>query len=446
MNHQTKLALGPVILTLIAGPALSSQAWAAPLDVAATKAAVDAQLDRDYPQLDALYKDLHAHPELGFQEVNTAAKLAKQMRALGFTVTEGVGKTGLVAILKNGEGPSILVRTELDALPMEEKTGLPYASTVKTTWNGKETFVDHSCGHDIHMAAWIGTAKALVALKAQWKGTLVFVAQPSEETVSGAKAMLDDGFIKRFGKPDYGFALHVGPGVAGQVYYKAGVLTSNSDALELTFNGRGGHGSMPAATIDPVMMAARFTVDVQSVISREKDPAAFGVVTIGSIQAGSAGNIIPDKAVLRGTIRTQDAAVRDKILAGVERTAKATAEMAAAPAPDFAIIPGGKAVINDAALTERTAAVFKAAFGANAIATPNPGSASEDYSEFIIAGVPSVYFAIGGYDPKAMAEARASGKPMAVNHSPFFAPVPEPSIRTGVEAMTLAVMNLAQEK
>jgi hippurate hydrolase len=199
---------------------------------------------------------------------------------------------------------------------------------------------------------------------------------------------------------------------------------------------------MPAASIDPVMMAARFTVDVQSVISREKDPAAFGVVTIGSIQAGSAGNIIPDKSVLRGTIRTYDAGVRDKILAGITRTAKATADMSGAPAPDLAIVPGGKAVVNDAALTERTAAVFKAAFGKNAVAIPAPGSASEDYSEFIIGGVPSVYFSIGGYDPKVMEEAQKAGKPLPVNHSPFFAPVPEPSIRTGVEAMTLAVMNV----
>ena len=434
-----KIALAAALLAATAAPA-----FAASLDVAKAKAAVDAQLSRDYPRLEALYKDIHQHPELGFQEVQTAAKLAKEMRALGFTVTEHVGKTGLVAVLKNGEGPSILVRTELDALPMEEKTGLPYASTAKTTWNGKETFVDHSCGHDIHMAAWIGTARALVALKSQWKGTLVFVAQPSEETVSGAKAMLADGFIQKFGKPDYGFALHVGPGVAGQVYYKAGVLTSNSDALELTFNGRGGHGSMPAATIDPVMMAARFTVDVQSVISREKDPAAFGVVTIGSIQAGSAGNIIPDKSVLRGTIRTYDAPVRDRILDGITRTAKATAEMSGAPAPDLAIIPGGKAVVNDAALTARTAEVFKVAFGQNAIAVPAPGSASEDYSEFIIAGVPSVYFSIGGFDSKVVEEAKASGKALPVNHSPYFAPVPEPSIRTGVEAMTLAVMNVAR--
>lgn len=422
--------------------ALATSALGAPLNVLATKTAIDAQLDRDYPALDALYKDIHSHPELGFQEVETAKKLAAQMRALGFTVTEGVGKTGVVAVLKNGDGPKVLIRTELDALPMQEKTGLPYASTATAMWNGEKVFVDHSCGHDIHMAAWIGTARQMVARKAQWKGTLVFVAQPSEETVSGAKAMLADGFIDRFGKPDYGFALHVGPGAAGEVYYKPGVLTSTSDALDVTFNGRGAHGSMPAASIDPVMMAARFTVDVQSVISREKDPAAFGVVTVGSIQAGSAGNIIPDKAKVRGTIRTQDAAVRDKILAGVERTVKGVTEMAGAPPADLTITPGGKAVINDQALTDRTAAVFKTAFGSRAVLTPQPGSASEDYSEFIIAGVPSVYFSIGGYDPAVIAKAKAEGKVLPVNHSPYFAPVPEPSIRTGVEAMTLAVMNV----
>ena len=422
---------------------LATAAHAAPLNVPATLKTVDAQLDRDYPQLEALYKDIHAHPELGFQEVETARKLAAQMRALGFTVTEGVGKTGVVAVFRNGEGPKVLVCTELDGLPMQEKTGLSWASRAQATWHDETVFVAHSCGHDIHMAAWVGTARQLVAMKARWKGTLVFVAQPSEETVGGARAMLADGLWDKVGgKPDYGFALHVGPGAAGEVYYKAGVLTSTSDGLDITFNGRGGHGSMPAATIDPVLMAARFTVDVQSVISREKDPAAFGVVTVGSIQAGSAGNIIPDKARVRGTIRTQDDAVREKILAGVQRTVKAVVDMAGAPPADVKITPGGKMVVNDQGLTDRTGAVFKAAFGARAVAETKPGSASEDYSEFILAGVPSVYFGIGGHDPAEIAKARAEGRPLPVNHSPFFAPKPEPSIRAGVEAMTLAVMNV----
>lgn len=412
------------------------------LDIPAAKAAIEAQLDRDYPKLDALYKDLHAHPELGFQETATAAKLAKRMRALGFEVTEGVGKTGVVAIYRNGPGPVVLVRTELDALPMEEKTGLPYASRARQVWNGRETFVDHSCGHDIHMASWIGTAQALIAMKGQWSGTLMFIGQPSEESVSGAKAMLDDGLFTRFPKPDYGFGLHVGPTPYGQVAYKPGVVSSNSDSLDITFKGRGGHGSMPAMTIDPVMMAARFVVDVQSVISREKDPAAFGVVTVGAIQAGSAGNIIPDQAILRGTIRSYDADVRARILDGVQRTADGVAMIAGAPKPEVSMVAGGKAVINDSALTARTAAVFKAAFGEMAVEQPGPGPASEDYSEYIIAGVPSVFFSIGGLDPARLAEARAKGEPVAANHSPFFAPVPEPSIRTGVKAMTLAVLDI----
>lgn len=422
---------------------LATTAQAAPLNVPATLKTIDAQLDRDYPQLDALYKDIHAHPELGFQEVETAKKLAAQMRALGFTVTEGVGKTGVVAVFKNGDGPKVLIRTELDGLPMQEKSGLPYTSQATAIYRDEKTFTAHSCGHDIHMAAWVGTAKQLVALKAKWKGTLVFVAQPSEETTSGARAMLGDGLWDKIGgKPDYGFALHVGNGPAGEVAYKAGVLTSTSDGIDLTFVGRGGHGSMPSATIDPILMASRFVVDVQSVVSREKDPSQFGVVTIGSIQGGSAGNIIPDRVRLRGTIRTQDAAVRDKILDGVQRTVKAVVDMAGAPPAELKLTPGGKMVVNDAALTERTAAVFKAAFGKNAVAQDKPGSASEDYSEFVLAGVPSVYFGIGGYAPAEIEKARAEGRAVPVNHSPFFAPTPEPTIRTGVEAMTLAVLNV----
>lgn len=423
---------------------LATAAHAAPLNVPAAKKAIDAQLDRDYPALEALYRDIHAHPELGFQEVETAKTLAAQMRSLGFTVTENVGKTGVVAVFKNGDGPKILIRTELDGLPMQEKTGLAYASQATATYRDEKVFTAHACGHDIHMAAWVGTAKQLVAMKAKWKGTLVFVAQPAEELTSGARAMLADGLWDKIGgKPDYGFALHVGNGPAGEVAYKPGVLTSTSDGIDLTFIGQGGHGSMPSATIDPILMASRFVVDVQSVISREKDPSQFGVVTLGSIQGGSAGNIIPDRVRLRGTIRTQDAAVRDKILAGVQRTAKAVAAMAGAPEPELKLTPGGKMVVNDADLTARTGAVFKAAFGAKAVLQDKPGSASEDYSEFVLAGVPSVYFGIGGYAPAEIEKAKAEGKPLPTNHSPFFAPTPEPTIRTGVEAMTLAVLNVA---
>ena len=430
---------------LFAGAAalIASQAEAAgKLDVAKAKAQIDAKLAGDYPHLDALYKDIHQHPELAFQENETAAKLAKEMRALGFEVTEHVGKTGIVAIYKNGPGPTVMVRTELDALPMEEKTGLPYASHATQMWQGKPTPVDHSCGHDIHMAAWVGAAQQLVAMKSQWHGTLMFIGQPAEESIGGARAMIADGLFTRFPKPDLGFAQHTGPGPAGGVSYRAGVNSSAADGFEIVFKGRGAHGSRPQLSIDPVMEAARFTVDLQSVVSREKDTAAFGVAGVGAIQAGSAGNIIPDQAIVRGTIRSYDPDTRAKLKAGLVRTAKAVAEMAGAPEPVISLDQGASAVINDAAITARTAPVFKAAFGANAVEATSPGSASEDYSEYVIAGVPSLFWGLGGIDPKVIAQYRAKGQEPPGNHTPEFAPTPEPAIKTGVAAMTLAVLNV----
>ena len=422
-----------------AGSAQPAQA----LDVERCKSLVEAQLDEDYPGLDALYKDIHANPELPFQEVRTAAKLAGLMRDLGLEVTELVGRTGVVAVLSNGEGPSVMIRTELDGLPIKEETGLPYASAARSTWQGEPVSVMHSCGHDIHMACWIGVARVLIRLKDAWRGTLVFVAQPAEEMGAGAKAMLADGFIERFGKPDAGFALHVAPLPAGMVAYKGGVFTSFADGLDLTFNGRGGHGSMPHGTIDPIMMAARFVVDVQSVISREKDPFGFGVVSIGAVHAGVAGNVIPACCRLHGTIRSLDQAVRGKLISGVERTANAVAAMAGAPAPDITIKEGAKAVVNDETLATSTGAIFRAAFGDQAVLMPRPAAASEDYSEFIEAGVPSNFFFMGGFDRHALNAARGRGEPDPAPHTSTYAPTPEPAIRTGVQAMTLAVLGVA---
>ena len=413
----------------------------AEIDVIRLKAAIETSVEADYPKLDALYKEIHAHPELAFEEVKTAARLAAEMRALGFEVTEKVGKTGLVAIYKNGDGPTIMVRTELDALPMEEKTGLAYASRDKTTWNGRETFVAHSCGHDIHMASWVGTAKTLVGLKDQWHGTLMFIAQPAEETVSGAKAMLADGLFTRFKKPDFAFALHDGPFPYGYVSYRVGIGSSNSDSLFIKFRGRGGHGAAPQRTIDPVMIAARFIVDVQSVISREKDPTEFGVVSIGAIHSGTAENIIPDDALVLGTIRTFKPEVRAKMLAGIERTAKAAAAMSDAPAPEIKITEGAKAVMNDPAVVATAEKVLKAAFG-DKFRTSPPGTPSEDFSEFINAGVPSMFFNIGVYEPERVVAANnGTGPELPSNHSPLFAPVPKPTIETGIKAMTLAVLS-----
>jgi amidohydrolase len=429
------------LLTSAALGAASLSPVRAELDVAALKAAIEKSVEAGYPKLDALYKDIHAHPEIAFQEVKTAEKLAAEMRGLGFDVTEKVGKTGLVAIYRNGDGPTIMVRTELDALPMEEKTGLPYASHDKTSWNGRDTFVAHSCGHDIHMASWVGTAKTLLGLKDRWHGTLMFVAQPAEETVSGAKAMLADGVFTRFGKPDFGFALHDGPGAYGTVSYRVGIGSSSSDSLAITFHGRGGHGAAPQRTIDPVMMAARFVVDVQSVLSREKDPTEFGVLSIGAIHGGTAENIIPDDVLLLGTIRSFKPEVRAKMLAGIERTAKAAAAMSDAPAPDIKIVAGAKPVMNDAAVVETAAKVMKAAFGDKFKPSP-PGTPSEDFSEFVEAGVPSMFFNIGVYEPERVAAAsNGTGPQLASNHSPLFAPVPKPTIETGIEAMTLAVLS-----
>jgi len=395
-----------------------------------------------YPQLDAIYRDIHAHPELGFQESRTAARLADEMRSLGFEVTEKVGKTGVVAIYRNGAGPTVMVRTELDALPMEEKTGLPYASRAKAMWLGKETFVAHSCGHDIHMASWLGTARTLVALKDQWHGTLMFVAQPAEELGGGAKAMLADGLFTRFGKPDFAFALHASPAPFGTVGYNVGPVTANADSFEITFKGRGDHGSAPHRAIDPIVIAARFITDVQTVVSREKDPFEVGVITVGSMHGGSKENIIPDNAVLQGTIRSYKPEVREKLLDGLRRTGKAVAQMAGAPEPDITLREVGSAVVNEERLVATTDAALQAAFGADKARRTPPITASEDFSEFTKAGVPSMYFFIGSHDPGQLADSKKpGGKPMPGNHSPFFAPVPEPSIKTGVKAMSVAVLN-----
>jgi hippurate hydrolase len=435
--------LGPLLASLTLWTALPSQAHAE-LDVIRLKAAIATSFETDYPKLDALYKDIHAHPELAFQEVKTAAKLAAEMRGLGFDVTEQVGKTGLVALYKNGAGPTIMVRTELDALPMEEKTGLPYASRDKTTWQGKETFVAHSCGHDIHMASWLGTAKTLVGLKDQWHGTLMFIAQPAEEIGAGAMAMLWDGLFTRFPKPDFAFGLHDGPFPYGHINYRVGVGSSNSDSLAIKFHGRGGHGAAPQQTIDPVLIAARFIVDVQTVISREKDPVEFGVVSIGAIHGGTAENIIPDEVVVRGTIRSFKPEVRAKMAAGIERTAKAVAAMSDAPPPDISITEGAKAVMNDPALVATAEKALKAAFG-DKFRTSPPVTASEDFSEFADSGVPSMFFHIGVYEPERVAAARNGGPPLSGNHSPQFAPVPKPTIETGITAMTLAVLSAFEQ-
>jgi hippurate hydrolase len=423
------------ILRLALAAALSTFAVGAQAQQAASlNTQVGARVDAMYPWLDSVYKDLHAHPEIAFEEVRTAGKLAAEMRQLGFEVTEKVGKTGLVAVLRNGAGPTVLVRTELDGLPMEEKTGLPYASRGPAT---------HSCGHDVHMASWLGAARTLVELKPQWKGTLVFIAQPAEETGGGAKAMLADGLFTRFPKPDVAFALHSWPLAYGTVGFNEGTVSSNSDGLEIVFKGRGGHGSAPDKALDPIAIAARFVTDVQTVVSREKDPKEFGVVTIGAIHGGTVGNIIPDSVQVRGTIRSYSPEVRTKLLDGVRRVANASAAMAGAPAPEIQLTANGAAIVNDNDLVRKTEAVFKDAFGAANAQRMPAMTASEDFSLYALQGVPAMFFFTGIYDPKMVAESqRPGGTPIAFNHSPYYAPVPEPSIKTAARAMSLAVLNV----
>jgi hippurate hydrolase len=328
----------------------------------------------------------------------------------------------VVGVLRNGPGPVVMLRTELDALPMEEKTGLPYASRAQQTVEGKLTFVDHACGHDSHMAWWVGTAKALAGMKSQWHGTLIMVGQPAEEVVSGAKAMLDDGLYTRFPKPDYAFAAHIGSAPAGEVSVKQGATTSASDSIVITFHGQGAHGSMPDKSIDPIVMGARFVEDVQTVISRQKDPQKFGVVTVGSFHAGTVGNIIPDTAQLALSLRSYEPAVRKLLVDGVGETARAVAQMSHAPAPDVVRIHGTAPVLNDPALAARAAGMLTQALGKDRVTlvpTSEPGwTASEDFSEYTAAGVAqTTFFSVGGYDPAVLAKYKAEGKPVPVNHS-----------------------------
>lgn len=436
------------LMLLSATSALAQGSGAQPAGAGAAfdRTAVDRALDGNIAGLEALYRDIHQHPELGFQEHRTAKLLATRMRALGFEVTENVGRTGVVAVYRNGPGPVTLVRTEMDALPMEERTGLPFASRAQTMFDGKQTFVAHSCGHDVHMAWWVGAAQALVVMKQRWHGTLMFIAQPAEEPLGGAKAMLDDGLLTRFPKPDYALAAHVGGGLPlGTVVMKEGVILSASDALEVVFNGRGAHGSAPSSAIDPIVMGAHFVSDVQTVISRQKEAGTFGVFTVGAFQAGSVGNIIPDTATLRLSLRSFTPEVRLLLLNGVDKTAQAVSLMAGAPEPTITHLNGSAATQNDAGLMGRIAPPLKAAFGPGVVSIPAsvPGfSGSEDFSEFAAKGIPSAYLMIGGDLPETLAGYKAKGMAPPTNHSPLYAPAAGPAIRNGATALILSVLAL----
>jgi amidohydrolase len=405
------------------------------------------ELDSVYSDAHALYLDLHEHPELSSHEIQTAAKLAERLRSAGYDVTEHVGGTGIVAILRNGAGPTIMLRTELDALPVEEKTGLPYASKVHTQDDaGHDVPVMHACGHDLHMASLLGTAEIMARSKNTWHGTLMLIGQPAEETISGAEGMIKDGLFTRFPKPDVAVALHVGNGgPAGMVGITPGVYNTNADSLKITIYGKGGHGAMPNTTVDPIVIAARTILSLQTIVSREIRPGEMGVVTVGYVHAGTKNNIIPDQAELGITVRTYKQEVRQQILAAITRITRAEAAGAGAPKePLIEHYEGTDAVYNDPALAERLRAPLEAVLGKDNVVTLPPIAPSEDFSYFVEQGVRGFYFSLGGADPEKFAQAKKDGTTLPSNHSPFFAPDVDPALRTGITAEVAVLRNLLQ--
>jgi amidohydrolase len=411
----------------------------------AQTAASSKEVDAVYPAAHALYIDLHQSPELSSHETQTASKLAVRLRERGYTVTEGVGGTGVVAILNNGAGPTVMLRTELDALPVEEKTGLPYASKVHAhDDSGRDVAVAHACGHDLHIAALVATADIMAHSKESWHGTLMLIGQPAEETISGAKRMIDDGLFTRFPKPAVGVALHVGNYLpAGQVGITPGIYNTNADSLRITIYGKGGHGSAPHSTIDPIVIAARTILAMQTIVSREVKPGEMAVVTVGYIRAGTKNNIIPDQAELGLTVRTYKADIRKQVLGAVTRIAKAEALAGGAQQePLIEHYEWTDSVYNDPGLAERLRGPLEAALGKQNVVTTEPITPSEDYAFFIEQGVPSLYLSLGGADPQKYAEAKSTGVMLPSNHSPYFAPDLDPALHTGIEAEVALLRSL----
>jgi hippurate hydrolase len=397
------------------------------------------------PALEASYKDIHAHPELSMQEVRTAGLAAKHLAACGFDVTTGLGQTGVVGLLRNGDGPTVLLRADMDALPIREDSGLAYASTISATdATGATVPVAHACGHDLHVAWLMGACALFARTRDAWRGTLMIIFQPGEETAQGARAMLADDRFARFPRPDVVLGQHVMVGPAGTIAGSAGPITSAADSLQIRLFGRGAHGSMPQASIDPVVMAAATVLRLQTIVSREVAAAEAAVVTIGVLQAGSKENVIPDEAIIKLNVRTFDAGVRQRVLAAIERIAKAEAEASGAPrAPEITTLDAYPLNVNDRAASDRVAAALRAHFSADRVRHTGPAPASEDFGCFGTAWhAPSVYWFVGGTDPAVYAKAKEAGRlnDLPVNHSPHFAPVLHPTLATGVEAMVVAAL------
>jgi amidohydrolase len=414
---------------------------------AAAAPAVDirSEIDAVYPQAETLYLDLHRHPELSMHEQRTAAKLAAALRELHFEVTEHVGGTGVVGVLKNGQGPVVMLRTELDALPVEEKTGLPFASTERTTdAAGHEVAVMHACGHDIHMAAWTATARVMASTRDRWRGTLVLIGQPAEEDGDGATDMVQDGLFTRFPKPAYALAVHDDSRYpAGLIGYQLGAVMSAIDELTLIVHGRGGHGARPESTVDPIVIAARIVVTLQTIVARETSPLEPSVITVGSIHGGTRPNIIPDDVTLQLTVRSVSEANRQHLLGAIARIAKAEAAAAGAPVEPTLQSDGHiPALINDNALAQRVSAALLRQLGADRVKNTAPEMVSEDFSVYGEAGVPLLMFRIGATSQAALDASAQSGVPVPSLHSARFAPEREPTIKAAATAEVLALREL----
>ncbi len=416
----------------------------------------------ELPSLLAIYKDIHSHPELSTREEKTSALVAKELRATGCEVTENFGKYdnpnlkcyGVVGIMKNGTGPTVLVRTDMDALPVEEDTGLPYASKVTAQGDdGREVHVMHACGHDAHMSAFIGTARALQRLKDRWSGTIVFIGQPAEETVGGARALLKAGLYNRFGKPDFALGFHDKADLqTGHIGVTPGYTYANVDSVDVTVRGVGGHGAYPHKTKDPIVLAAEMINAWQTIASRENNPLDPIVVTVGSIHGGTKHNIIPDEVKMQLTVRTYKSEVRDRVLKAIDQIAKGIASAGGVPADRAPIVNVLKdqftpATYNNPDLTKRLVGVWKNVLGADNVEIVDPTMGGEDFAEYSLPdhSIPAVDFHIGAVDPEKIAQFKREGKELPSLHSSKFAPVPEPTIRVGIIGMTSAVLDLMKK-
>lgn len=411
------------------------------------------KVEIEYSNLFSLYQHFHANPELSFQEAKTAARLAEELKQAGFEVTTGVGKHGVVAVLKNGTGPTVLVRSDLDGLPVKEQTGLPYASTAMTKDDaGKDVPVMHACGHDVHMTCLVGVARVLTKLKDQWSGTLVMIGQPAEERGGGARAMLKDGLFNRFPRPDYCIALHDSAVLAaGTIGYTPGFAMANVDSVDITVRGVGGHGAHPYSTKDPIVLASQIVLALQTIVSRELKPGTPAVVTVGSIHGGLKHNIIPDEVKLQLTVRSYADDVRAQLLKAIERIARGQAVAAGLPDNLMPLVEIDDdftpATYNDPKLTARLVGVFQKWFGETNVLEQPPSMGGEDFAEYgrTDPKIPICMFSIGGVKRETYDVAKGGGKPLISLHSPFWAPDPEPTLKTGVTAMTAAVLELMKK-